>query len=551
MANLPIYNNINFKQNRVAEKKLELNMIEFAMIFPLIYLDEAFQRWYRWSALRGQEFIISAFRGLGNVDIRVVCIASALEYSKSIGHIESIQYFQNLKSEGYLYVSIDGNSRSTYNALQISGFSKEVLSSMKGPLTNIISDKYNLKIEWNPKWMPMDKKFTQTIGLMTKINKKNKLLPSFALHQIQDRKTIEKQNFVKYNGGKNKIKLEDNDILDLLEMYDYFTKNVVFSVEVWEKLKRKDLNDLFINYNKNEKISKQDFRNALDCGMSDIVHNLPNDLRKCLELNMSVGTILTRAHHEMIGMCMMYLQHETPLKNGRAFNSSGQLDKFWIETRQSSFTDFENSIWNVFIKLADVQLNSLKSNSLFLDIFAIAKWMVQNNISTSLIDEMVDESNKKIGWENIMKLHTEWSALQFGKGETTYYLGKGKVDWTAYRGGIKSFCNEDWVVSLEDFLTKNRESAGLIKKNVREDVNKVEIRLALWHKQNGIDPSTGKKIPFSDVLNTNRNSGYEVDHIDPLDKGGFNEFYNLQLISGTLNAQKNSKSNYEFQIEEN
>jgi hypothetical protein len=550
MANLPIYKNINFKQNRVSKKKLELNMIEFAMIFPLIYLDETFQRWYRWSALRGQEFIISAFRGLGNVDIRVVCIHTALTYSKSIGHIESIQYFENLKSQGYLYVSIDGNSRSTYNALQISGFSKQVLSSMKGPLTNIISDKYNLKIEWNPKWMPMDKKFTQTIGLMTKINKKNKLLPSFALYQIQDRKTIEKQNFVKYNGGKNKIQLDDNDILDLLEMYDYFTKNVVFSVEVWEKLKRKDLNDLFINYNKNEKISKQDFRNALDCDMSDIVHNLPNDLKKCLELNMSVDTILTRGHHEMIGMCMMYLQHETPLKNGRAFNSSGQLDKFWIETRQPSFTDFENSIWNVFIKLADVQLNSLKSNSLFLDIFAIAKWMVQNNISTSLIDEMVDENNKKIGWENIMKLHTKWTAIQLGEG-AKYYLGKGKVDWTAYRGGIKSFCNEDWVVSLEDFLTKNRESAGLIKKNVREDVNKVEIRLALWHKQNGIDPSTGKKIPFSDVLNTNRNSGYEVDHIDPLDKGGFNEFYNLQLISGTLNAQKNNKSNYQFQIEEN
>jgi hypothetical protein len=550
MANLPIYKNINFKQNRVSDKRLELNMIEFAMIFPLIYLDETFQRWYRWSALRGQEFIISAFRGLGNVDIRVVCIHTALTYSKSIGHIESIQYFENLKSQGYLYVSIDGNSRSTYNALQISGFSKQVLSSMKGPLTNIISDKYNLKIEWNPKWMPMDKKFTQTIGLMTKINKKNKLLPSFALYQIQDRKTIEKQNFVKYNGGKNKIELDDNDILDLLEMYDYFTKNVVFSVEVWEKLKRKDLNDLFINYNKNEKISKQDFRNALDCDMSDIVHNLPNDLKKCLELNMSVDTILTRGHHEMIGMCMMYLQHETPLKNGRAFNSSGQLDKFWIETRQPSFTDFENSIWNVFIKLADVQLNSLKSNSLFLDIFAIAKWMVQNNISTSLIDEMVDENNKKIGWENIMKLHTKWTAIQLGEG-AKYYLGKGKVDWTAYRGGIKSFCNEDWVVSLEDFLTKNRESAGLIKKNVREDVNKVEIRLALWHKQNGIDPSTGKKIPFSDVLNTNRNSGYEVDHIDPLDKGGFNEFYNLQLISGTLNAQKNNKSNYQFQIEEN
>lgn len=550
MANLPIYNNINFKQNRVAEKNLKMNMIEFAMIFHRIYLDEDFQRWFRWAQERGLQFIISAFEGLGNTDIRVVCIESALEYSKLVADIESIQYFENLKSQGYLYVSLDGNSRSTYNALQISGFSKQVLSSMKGPVTDIISHRYNLQIEWNPEWMPMDKKFTQTIGLMTKINRKNKSLPSFALHQIQDRKTIEKQNFVKYNGGKNKIQLDDNDILDLLEMYEYFTKGVIFSIEVWEKVTRKDLNDLFINYNKNEKIIKQDLRNAMNCGMSDIVHNLPNDLKKCLESNMSVDSILIRQHHEMIGMCMMYLQHETPLKNGRAFNSGAQLDKFWAETRQSTFTDIETAIWNAFIKLSKVQLNSLKSNSFFLDIFAIAKWLIQNNISISLIDEMVDENNKKIGWENVMKLHATWTSEQMNK-PATYKLGKGLVDWTAYRGGIRSFCNKDWVVSLEDFLTKNRESSGLIIKNVREDVNKPEIRLALWHKQNGIDPSTGKKIPFSDVLNTNRNSGYEVDHKDPLDKGGFNEFSNLQLISGTLNAQKSSKSNYQFQIEEN
>ena len=550
MANLPIYNNINFKQNRVAEKNLKMNMIEFAMIFHRIYLDEDFQRWYRWAQERGLEFIISTFEGLGNMDIRVVCIESALKYSKLVADIESIQYFENLKSQGYLYVSLDGNSRSTYNALQISGFSKQVLSSMKGPVTDIISHRYNLQIEWNPEWMPMDKKFTQTIGLMTKINRKNKSLPSFALHQIQDRKTIEKQNFVKYNGGKNKIQLDDNDILDLLEMYEYFTKGVIFSIEVWEKVTRKDLNDLFINYNKNEKIIKQDLRNAMNCGMSDIVHNLPNDLKKCLESNMSVDSILIRQHHEMIGMCMMYLQHETPLKNGRAFNSGAQLDKFWAETRQSTFTDIETAIWNTFIKLSKVQLNSLKSNSFFLDIFAIAKWLIQNNISISLIDEMVDENNKKIGWENVMKLHATWTSEQMNK-PAIYKLGKGLVDWTAYRGGIRSFCNKDWVVSLEDFLTKNRESSGLIIKNVREDVNKPEIRLALWHKQNGIDPSTGKKIPFSDVLNTNRNSGYEVDHKDPLDKGGFNEFSNLQLISGTLNAQKSSKSNYQFQIEEN
>lgn len=550
MANLPIYNNINFKQNRVREQKLELNMIQLAELFQRVYLDEDFQRWYRWAQERGLQWVVSVFEGLGDVDLKLVCIKSALEYSKSIGDIQSIQYFQNLDSQGYLYVSIDGNSRTTYNALQILGFSKEVLSTMKGPVTDIISNKYNLNIQWNPEWLPSNKRFTQTIALMTKINKKNKLLPSFALHQIKDKKTIEEQNFVKYNGGKNETKLDDNDILDLLEMYEYFTKEVIYSIEIWEKVRRADLNKLFINANRNEKIIKQDLRNAEDCGMSDIVHNLPKELKKYLESNMSVDSILMRQHHEMIGMCMMYLQHETPLKNGRAFNSGTQLDKFWIETRQSTFTDIETAIWNTFIKLAKVQLNSLKSNSFFLDIFAIAKWLVQNNISTSLIDEVVDENNKKIGWEKVMRLHGEWMNEQYNK-NAIYKLGKGLVDWTAYRGGIRSFCKKDWVVSLEEFLTKNRESAGLIIKNVREDLNKPEIRLALWHKQNGIDPSTGKKIPYSDVLNTNRNSGYEVDHEYALDKGGENVFSNLQLISGKINAKKNNKTDYKFELEEN
>ena len=57
------------------------------------------------------------------------------------------------------------------------------------------------------------------------------------------------------------------------------------------------------------------------------------------------------------------------------------------------------------------------------------------------------------------------------------------------------------------------------------------------------------KIPFTEICNTDRNSGYEVDHIIALDNGGTNDFDNLQLTSGKINAQKGTKINYIEQLE--
>ena len=541
---------ILFKEDRVADVVVIKTLNEMYDLFLETWLDCDFQRWFRWTSKRCKEFFTSVITGLGNVEIKLVSIDDALEYSKEINDHDSMMYFTSIKNKGYKYISLDGNSRTTFSALFVSGFTKRLIDNVTGPKWDIHSKKYDLKFCWDYNFLPEDKEFTKTIALMTKKSKNTLTYPSFALYQIKDEQTIKKQNLFKYNNGSKKIELDDNDISNLIEMYEFYTSNIKFNIEVWKNITKPEMHSLFIHYNKNEEINQQDIRNAIDCGMSKTIRNIPKSLKDCLETKMTPTSLIKRAHHEMLGYCMYYLQHETPLKNGsRQFNPAG-LDLFWEETRDSKFSSFENDIWNTFVKLANTQVNSLNGKPLFLDIFAIAKWIVQHNIATSIIDADKD------GWEKVMRIHAEWMEEQSKQGDI-YVVGKGKGDWNAYRGGIKYFTFKDknsniieWSDSLERFFSnklKNREVDFFIIKDDRSsNVNTPTIRLSLWNKQSEIDTLTGELIPFKDVYNTDRNNGYEVDHIDPLDNGGTNDFDNLRLIAGIPNAKKGKKLNYQL-----
>jgi hypothetical protein len=542
-----------FKENRVKET-ITIPLGGIAEFFSKVYLDFDFQRWFRWPHKRGKDFFTSAIIGLGNMEIKVVSIEDALEFSKKINDMESLRYFTKIKDKGFSYVSLDGNSRTTWSSLFVFGFTPSILKNITGPKWDLHLGKYDLKYYWNYELLPKDENFRSTIAMMTKTSKNKSIYPSFALNQIKDKKTIKQQSLFKYNNSNKKIELDDKDISNLIEMYEYYISKIKFNIEIWGKITKPEMHKLFINYNQNEEINSQDIRNAEDCGMSKSVRTIPQHLLKCLELNMTSTSLIKRIHHEMIGYCMYYLQHETSLKNGsKKFNTKG-LDSFWNETRDSKFSTKENTIWDVFTKLANTQTNSLNSKPLFLDIFAIAKWIVQNNIATSLIDMDIDDDNQNVGWEKVMKLHAEWMEIQRKK-KNIYKVGKGRGDWEAYRGGIQYFTYKDdkshiieWSDSLELFLSNilkdDKVNLFVIKDERTSKVNTPIIRLALWKKQNGIDTLTGLKIPFKEIYNTDRNSGYEVDHDLALENGGLNDFENLRLVSGLINAKKSDKIDF-------
>jgi hypothetical protein len=164
MANLPIYKNslFFFKQSRIDENDLKLTALELANLFPKIFLDVDFQRWMRWPSVRGKEFTISICKGIGNVEIKLVSIKDAIEYAKEISDIDSLKYFTRLQSNGYEYVSLDGNSRSTWMTLFVLGFTPLVINSIKGPKTDMHNGTYDLKLDWESKWLPQNEKFTES-----------------------------------------------------------------------------------------------------------------------------------------------------------------------------------------------------------------------------------------------------------------------------------------------------------------------------------------------------------------------------------------------------
>ena len=65
---------------------------------------------------------------------------------------------------------------------------------------------------------------------------------------IKDEKTIKNTGLTKYNGNK-KIDLDKSDIDNLIEMYEYYTSSIKFNIEIWGKITKPEMHNLFIHYN--------------------------------------------------------------------------------------------------------------------------------------------------------------------------------------------------------------------------------------------------------------------------------------------------------------
>lgn len=541
------------KNERVSNERMVLNLKEFAELFPSILLDTDFQRYFRWASKRGASYWNSVMKGLGNIEIKVVSIEKALEYAKEVKDDESLQYFHDAKRKGYKYVSLDGNSRSTWNALFVLGFSPKILKAIKGQQSSIGNKTYDLSVEWNPNNFT-DYSWWTTLATMVRTDKRgNRHYPKFALYQISSRANILQSGIVKYNGN-TKLQLDDTDINHLTQMFTDVTTMVTFELEVWEKITKSQMHEMFINFNLNESISNQDIRNAWNVDMSYFIRNLPTSIMNVIEAGMKENDVMKRIHHEMIGFCQMYKDNRTTLESRGSKLTSSELDKYWenkVRPTGRSLDESESKVWNAFIKLVSTQDRILESKAFFLDLFLIALWLVENNISTSIIDSYSDDP--KEGWECLMGLHSDWMEQQHNRG-SVFKVSKGRGDWDGYRGGISYFTysssldDNEWSKSLWSYLDNelirqcDDDNAFLVQREKRINVNTSTIRTILWKRQNGVCPLTGKKIPFSDILNTGRkDGGYEVDHIKALDKGGTNDIENLQLVDAIENAKKSNK----------
>ena len=92
---------------------LSVSQLAYLMAEHKIYLDEAFQSNTRWVTLMNQEYMRSIIEGraitpitLGSVDE----ILSSIERRFGPTHLD-YKFFENLKDQGFKYITIDGNNR--------------------------------------------------------------------------------------------------------------------------------------------------------------------------------------------------------------------------------------------------------------------------------------------------------------------------------------------------------------------------------------------------------------------------------------------------------
>ena len=102
-----------------------------------IKLDLSFQSVMRWKLKQLLKYLKCTLNGFAPNPIVIADIDACLQAAKSTGDQFTIEYFENLKKEGYEYVIIDGNNRRS----TIDWFFTDRVGIPKGNYENVGSGK--------------------------------------------------------------------------------------------------------------------------------------------------------------------------------------------------------------------------------------------------------------------------------------------------------------------------------------------------------------------------------------------------------------------------
>ena len=144
------------------------------------------------------------------------------------------------------------------------------------------------------------------------------------MYEISSERYHRKSGIVKYNGN-TKVKLDDVDIKNLIQMFTDVTSMVKFEVEVWEKITKPEMHEMFVNFNLNESINNQDHRNH---GML-ICHTLSETFRVIMKEVLQRFGFGKRSSREDDWILQMYKDNRTTLELEEQRLTSGELDKYW------------------------------------------------------------------------------------------------------------------------------------------------------------------------------------------------------------------------------
>jgi hypothetical protein len=111
-------------------KEDKKSLSRLARLYKKTKLDPSFQRLggvengSGWTLAHSNEYLADLFDGFVSNTIILLCVADCLKYAKEEKDQESVKYFSDVRSEGYDYVSVDGNNSTSTIAGFVNGYPK-------------------------------------------------------------------------------------------------------------------------------------------------------------------------------------------------------------------------------------------------------------------------------------------------------------------------------------------------------------------------------------------------------------------------------------------
>lgn len=306
------------------------------------------------------------------------------------------------------------------------------------------------------------------------------------------------------------------------ELREHIENNVYVTIAQYINATRADLSLLFKNINDGMSLNAQELRNAMLTPFSSWIRDMVDAvyspmLKKVFPTDKQYNR---RKVDEFIVAMAIYLTFGTSrniqsVEMDRAYQDNSSVSA-GVRQHEKTIKNFAKFIENVSGK-------ELKDHSTLMNLFMAYDYVMTNNYTVQsekkFYDWFMAKENKRRGSQKMI-LHKNGESRTYNSCCNTMSAPELTARYDAIVQDLKSVIGE--VIFAKD---TNR----LFSKSQR---------YALWEKQNGICPVTGKKIPESEI---NDDSKWAADHIVPFSKGGSTTIKNGQLIDRHANLQKSNK----------
>lgn len=217
-----------------------------------IFLDLGFQSSERWSKASGLAYLNSVFRKFTPHPIILAHVESCMNHCEQrLGKDSNdYKYFANLHTNGFRYISVDGNNR-----------------------TRTIMKFFNNKLQ-------LKQGYTYRISGMS----------------VPEYMTFTPSNNTTFKGMPEKLKEHVRDI--------------EIPVFVVNEATRQELHDMFIAVNNGVALNPQEKRNAIVCKVADAVRQLGEKYKDMFGLYFSDPNFQRRIHEEFLVSCLVHVTHK-------------------------------------------------------------------------------------------------------------------------------------------------------------------------------------------------------------------------------------------------